>query len=59
MSSAKEAVRQLLDQLPDDVSIEDIQYHLYLRQKIERGLADAEAGRVVSHEEIEKQTMRW
>lgn len=59
MSSAKETVRQLLDQPQDDVSIEDIQYHLYVRQKIERGLADADAGRAISQEELEKRLTRW
>lgn len=59
MITDKEAVRQLLDQLPEDVSLEEIQYHLYVRQKVERGLADAEAGRVISQEEMEKRMERW
>lgn len=50
---AKEAVRALLDRLPDDYSVEDVLYHLYVLQAVERGQADAAAGRTISHEEVE------
>ena len=59
MSTAKDDVRKLLDQLPDDASMEDIQYHLYVRQKVARGLADVEEGRVVSQEEAEQRLAKW
>jgi hypothetical protein len=38
MSTAKQDVEQLLNKLPDDCSVEDIQYHLYVLDKIRRGL---------------------
>ena len=50
---AKQAVRALLDRLPDDCSVEDVLYHLYVLQTVERGQADAAAGRTISHEEVE------
>ena len=59
METAKEQVQKILDVLPDDVSLEDIQYHIYVRQKVEQGFADAEAGRVVSHEEAMKRLDKW
>ena len=59
MESAKDQVHQILDQLPGDASLEDIQYHIYVRQKIEQGLADAEAGRVVSHAEVQQRLAKW
>ena len=59
MSTAKEEVRKMLDQLPDDASFEDIQYHIYVREKIEHGLKDVEEGRVLSQEEVEKGMSRW
>ena len=59
MASAKEEVRKLLDQIPDDSSFEDIQYHIYVREKIERGLKDAEQGRVLSQEEVERRMLKW
>jgi predicted transcriptional regulator len=48
----KTRVRELLERLPDDCTIEDVQYHLYVLDKIDRGLADVEAGRTISHEEV-------
>jgi predicted transcriptional regulator len=48
----KARIRELLDRLPDDCTIEDVQYHLYVLDKIDRGLADVEAGRTISHEEV-------
>ena len=53
MQTAKQEVQQLLDELPDDATLEDIQYHLYVKQKIAQGLADVAAGRVLSQDEIE------
>jgi predicted transcriptional regulator len=59
MSTAKQEVRSLLDQIPDDATFEDIQYHIYVREKIERGLNDVEEGRVVSEEEMERRMRKW
>jgi len=59
MSTAKEDVRKLLDQLPDDASLEDIQYHIYVQQKVERGLADVEEGRTLTRDEAETRMSRW
>jgi predicted transcriptional regulator len=52
---AKQTVRELLDRLPDDCSLDDVQYHLYVLQSIERGRADAEAGRTMSHEDVARE----
>ena len=59
MSTAKQEVRLLLDQIPDDATFEDIQYHIHVREKIERGLKDVEEGRVVSEEEMERRMQKW
>lgn len=59
MSTAKEEVRKILDQLPDDSSFEDIQYHIYVREKIEGGLKDVREGRVLSQEEVEQRMSKW
>ena len=50
--TAKETVRALLDRLPDDCNLDDVQYHLYVVQAVARGVADGQAGRVVSHEQV-------
>ena len=59
MNIAKEEVRRMLDQIPDDASFEDIQYHIYVCQKIELGLKDIEEGRVISQEDIERRMSKW
>lgn len=55
---AKQTVRELLDRLPDDSSMDDILYHLYVVQAIERGGKDAEAGRTISHSEVRERLHR-
>ncbi|MCH7674911.1 hypothetical protein IH879_08165 [candidate division KSB1 bacterium] len=54
MKTAKEKVKKILDTLPDDSSFEDIQYHIYVRSKIEQGLKDIEEGSMLSLEEVER-----
>jgi predicted transcriptional regulator len=59
MNAAKEEVMRILELLPEDVSLEDIQYHIYVRQKIDHGLEDVEAGRTLSEEEFDQRMARW
>jgi hypothetical protein len=59
MSTAKEEVHALLSRLPDDCSIEDIQYHLYVIEKVRHGLEIADAQGTVSQEEVEQQLSKW
>ncbi|MFY9821868.1 MAG: hypothetical protein WAM82_10830 [Thermoanaerobaculia bacterium] len=59
MPTAKEDVRYLLDRLPDDVSLEQIQYHIYVRQKVERSLAAADRGEILSQDEVEARMAKW
>jgi predicted transcriptional regulator len=59
MSAIKDEVVRLIQSLPDDCTLEEIQYHLYVRQKVERGLAAAETGRAVSQAEAERRVEEW
>lgn len=52
MPTPKEAARQSIGHLPDHATWDDIIYELYVKQKIEEGLKDAEEGRVISHEDV-------
>ena len=56
--TTKDAVRDLLDRLPDDCTLEDVLYHLYVLQAIDRGLADVEAGRTLPHEQVAEEMRR-
>ena len=59
MENAKQQVREVLDGLPDDCSLEDIQYHIYVRQKVLRSLEEADQGKTVSQQEAEGRMQRW
>jgi predicted transcriptional regulator len=59
METAKDQVQEILRMLPDTASLEDIQYHIYVRQKIALGLEDVDAGRVVKHEEVQQRLAKW
>ena len=60
LMSTKDAVRALLDRLPDDCSLEDVLYHLYVVQQVELGLAEADAGNVIPHEQVVQELeRRW
>ena len=57
MQSAKDAARRIIDRLPDQATWDDIMYELYVKQKIEEGLADIEAGRTVPHEQVKAELL--
>jgi len=58
-AAAKEEVMRILERLPADASLEDIQYHIYVRQKIDHGLDDIEAGRTLSEEEFDQRMAKF
>ena len=49
----------MLEALPDDSSFEDIQYHLYVLEKVKRGIERAETEGVVSHEDAKARINKW
>ena len=53
-SSVKQAASNVLQGLPDDVTWECLQYHLFVRQQIELGLADADSGQLLDTSEVRK-----
>jgi hypothetical protein len=59
MSSVKRAVLDLVKQLPESCTLEDVQYQLYVRQKVQRSLEAAAAGRTQSHEQVKKRLSKW
>ena len=42
--------RRLVDNLPAGASWDDLMYEIYVRQAIEQGMADVDAGRLVDHD---------
>ena len=58
MATAKEEVEQLLGRLPRDCSLEDIQYHLYVLEKVRNGLQAVTEGEV-SQDDAEERLSKW
>ncbi len=59
MNNVKQDVERLLNKLPDDCSVEDVQYHLYVLDKVRRGLDDACTQGTLSQEEVESRLSQW
>ena len=59
MANAKQQVESLLHKLPENCSLEDIQYHLYVLDKVRHGLEDARQQGAVRQEEAEKRLTKW
>jgi hypothetical protein len=57
--TAKEETRKILDALPDGAIWEDIQYSIYVRERIERGQLEAEQEMLIDREEVEVRMDRW
>ena len=53
--NTKQAVLDLLKKLPDDCTLDDLQYHLYVLQAVERGREEIAAGEKLSHEEVKRE----
>ena len=59
MSGAKQEAEALLKKLPDGCTLEDIQYHLYVVEKVQRGIQAAEQHGEITQEQAEQRLARW
>ncbi len=55
VQNVKEEARTLVENLPDDVTWDDLIYQIYVRQTIEAGLADSDADRVTEVEKVREE----
>ena len=55
----KEDVLRMIQDLPENSSYEDIEYHMYVLHKLRGGIAAAERGEVYSQEEVEQYFSKW
>ena len=51
-SNLKEEIIDLIKKLPEDATIDDIMYHLYVKKKILAGIKDLDQGKVIPHEKV-------
>ena len=57
--TAKQEVKSLLQKLPENCTLEDIQYHLYVIEKVNKGLRRAKNEGVISQKDVEKRLGKW
>ena len=55
----KEQMLKVIQELPADATVEDAMERLYLLEKIERGIAQADAGQKISQDEARRRMARW
>jgi len=59
MSATKQQVIEMIQRLPEDVSIDDILEELYFRLKVDEGLRQLDEGKSIPHAEVEARLARW
>ncbi|MEO8378548.1 MAG: hypothetical protein ABI779_02675 [Acidobacteriota bacterium] len=59
MPTAKVEVRDLLQNLPDEATFEDIEYQIHVLHEIREGLAEADRGELIEHEAVKARTAKW
>lgn len=59
MDNPKDQVQALLQKLPENASHEDIQYHLYVLEKVQHGLLRAGSEGAVDHAEAKGRLGQW
>jgi len=57
--TTKEAAIQVISELPDEASIEDIMHELYVQMKVEVGLKQVEEGQTIEHGEAKRRLAKW
>ena len=59
MHTVKEEVHSILNRLPDNCTLEDVQYHLYVVEKIQKGIEREKNEGAISQEVVEKRLDKW
>ena len=59
MVATKQEAQKMIQNLPDDCTYKDIQYHLYVVEKIKNGIHRAQKGEVSSHKEAKARMAKW
>ncbi|MDA0808018.1 MAG: hypothetical protein O2945_11945 [Planctomycetota bacterium] len=55
----RDAVIEMIRRLPEDATVDDIMYELYVRKKIAASLEELEQGKAVPHEEVKQEFAQW
>ncbi len=58
VQSSKQAALEIIQQMPEDASLEQIMYGLFFRERVDRGLKELAKGKTVSHDEVRRRLRR-
>lgn len=59
MAEIKQQVIKMIQNLPDEVSLDEIMAELYFRLQVDAGLKELNDGKGIPHEEVQKQMSKW
>ena len=59
MSAVKTQVMNLVQDLPEDVTLDDIMAEIYFKAQVDAGLKELDEGRGIPHQEVEKRMSKW
>ncbi len=59
MATVKDEIRRMIENLPEDVTWEDVQYSIYVRERIERARGEAAQGKILEEDEVERRMKPW
>lgn len=59
MANPKQVLLEALQGLPDSATFEDIEYHVYVRARLEEGRRAVQEGRVAPHDDVKRQLAEW
>ena len=59
MSTVKEEVMAMIQQMPKEVSVVDIMAEMYFRQKVDSGLEELDDGKGIPHEKVKGRLGKW
>jgi hypothetical protein len=59
MRATKEKVIQMIQQLPDDVTVDDIFSELYFKLQVDLGIRDLDEGKGIPHQKVKERMSKW
>lgn len=59
MTGAKQEVIQMIQSLPEKVTVDDILAELYFKLQVDAGLKELDEGKSIPHEDVEKRLSKW
>ena len=59
MAGVKEQVIQMIQSLPEDITVDDIIAELYFKLQVDVGLKELDEGKRIPHEDVEKRMSQW